>query len=79
MSISFFKLDNSIYLDPTREEEEASEVRITLGISNWNGKHMIHSCQKSGRLPLTQSDIESIMSILVKKYDELNEKLKKFL
>lgn len=79
LSISFFKLDNSVYLDPTREEEEASDVRITFGISNWNGKHMVHACQKSGNLYLTQSEIESIMPVLVKKYDELNEKLKKFL
>lgn len=79
LSVSFFKLGNSIYLDPNREEEEAADVRITFGMSKWNGKHMIHACQKTGQSPFSQSEIESLMPMLVKKYDELIEKLKKFL
>lgn len=79
LSISFFKIDNSIYLDPTREEEEAADVRITFGISNWEGENMIHACQKTGKTTLSQSEIESFMPLLEKKYEELNEKLKKFL
>lgn len=78
LSISFYKLGNSFIIDPTREEEEACETRITLGLSKWNGKYMINSCQKSGISPLTKEEIEKIMEILPKKYDELNEKLKKF-
>lgn len=79
LSISFYKLGNSFYLDPTREEEEAAEVKVTYGLSLMDGKHMIHSCQKTGKTPLTQAEIESNMHLLVKKYDELNDKLKKFL
>jgi exosome complex component RRP42 len=78
-SFTFFKLGNSIIMDPTREEEEACEVRISLGISKWNGEYMISSCQKSGKTPLSQSEIEFIMQELPKKYDEFAEKLKKFL
>jgi len=77
-SFTFFKLGKSIYMDPTREEEEVAQVRICLGISKWNKEYMINSCQKSGDTPLSKEEIEEIMKILPKKYDELNEKLKKF-
>ncbi|MEK6855602.1 MAG: exosome complex protein Rrp42 [Nanoarchaeota archaeon] len=79
LSISFYKLGNSIYLDPTREEEEATDVKVTWGISDWNGKMMIHSCQKSGKITFTQSEIESMMNLIEKKYLELNAKLKKLI
>jgi exosome complex component RRP42 len=76
---TFFKLGNSLILDPTREEEEACDVRITLGISKWNGQYMVNSCQKTGETTFTQQEIEKMFLLLPKKFDELNEKLKKFL
>jgi len=77
ISFSFFKLGNSLLVDPTREEEEACETRITLGISKVKKQHLINSCQKSGQIPFTQEDLSKIMDIISKKYDEVNEKLKK--
>lgn len=79
ISISVFKLGNNLYLDPTREEEEAAEVRVTFGVSKDNGKHYINSAQKSGETVFTREELEKIMEILPKKFDELNEKLKKLL
>jgi exosome complex component RRP42 len=79
LCFSFFKLGNTIVYDPTREEEEAMEVRITLGISRWNGQYMINSCQKSGVASLKRKEIEHIVSLLPAKYEELIERLKKFL
>jgi exosome complex component RRP42 len=79
LSFTFFKLGSSLILDPTREEEEACESRVAFGISRWNGDYMINSCQKGNEVPFTKEEIFSIMDILPKKFDELNEKLKKFL
>jgi len=79
LSFSFFKLGDTIVLDPTREEEEACDSRITFGISEWNGQLMLNSCQKKGELPLKQSEVEQMMEILPGKFEELNKKLKKFL
>ncbi len=76
--ITFFKLGGSIVLDPTREEEEACESRIVFGISKWNGQYMINSCQKGEEMPLARKELDSMMDILSKKYDEVNEKLKSF-
>jgi exosome complex component RRP42 len=75
---TFYKLGNSLLLDPTREEEEACDVRVTFGLSNPKD-YLINSCQKSGKTPFTQEEIDKIMDTLPKKYDEINEKLKKFL
>jgi exosome complex component RRP42 len=79
LSFSFFKLGDSIILDPTREEEEACDTRITFGISKWNGQYMLNSCQKKGEQTLTQKEILEMMEIITKKFDDLNKKLKKFL
>ena len=78
LSFSFFKLGTKCILDPTREEEEAMQVRITFGISKWNGQYMINSCQKSGVTPLDRTEIEEIVALLPKKYEEVIERLKKF-
>jgi exosome complex component RRP42 len=79
LSFSFFKLGDSIILDPTREEEEASEARITFGISKWEKQYMLNSCQKGGVTTFKQNEIEKIMSLLPKKFDELDEKIKKLI
>jgi exosome complex component RRP42 len=79
ISFTFYKLGNSILLDPTREEEEACEVRVTFGLSKLGSQYMINSCQKAGKVTFTQAEIDKIMDDLPKKFDELSEKLKKFL
>ena len=79
ISFSFFKLGDSIILDPTREEEEACEARVTFGISMREGEHVLNSCQKIGELTFSMEELNKMMDILPKKFDEVNEKLKKFL
>ena len=79
LSVSFYKMGDSIVLDPTREEEEAMDAKVTFGVSKWKGKHMIHSCQKGRETPFSQKEIESMMEILPETYDGLIERLKKFL
>lgn len=79
ISFSFFKVGNSIILDPTREEEEAAEARITFGISKWNKQYMINSCQKIGETPISQEEVDKMMDVLSDKLEELSKKLKKFL
>ncbi len=77
--VTFFKLGDSILLDPTREEEEACEARITWGISKKGKEYFINSCQKGFESTFTEEEILKMMEMLPKKYDELSEKLKKFL
>ena len=79
ISLSFFKLKDVIILDPTREEEEACNTRVTFGISKLGSQYMLNSCQKMGSQPLTKEDILNIMSILPKTFDDINKRLKNYL
>ncbi len=79
ISLSFFKLGDSILLDPNAEEEGACESRINFGVSKWNKHYMINSCQKVGELTFSSEELAKIMDLIPEKFDELSEKLKKFL
>ena len=80
LSFTFYKLGESLIIDPTREEEEACDGKIVWGISNWKGKeHMIHSCQKGLETAMTRQNIDEMMKHLPKVYDDTLKKLKKFL
>lgn len=79
VSFSFYKLGDEIFLDPTREEEEATDARISFGLSLWNGQHMVNSCQKIGDATFTQEEVDKMMDLLPEKFDELSTKLKNFL
>ncbi len=80
LPFTFFKLGDSLIIDPTREEEEACEGKIVFGISHYKGKdHMLHSCQKGLEVPLNREDLEQMMSHLPKLYDDTLKKLQKFL
>jgi exosome complex component RRP42 len=79
ISFTFYKLDDSLILHPTREEEEACDAKIILGISKWGGQHMINSCQKGRETPLNREEIVKIAEILPKKYEEAIKRLNGFL
>jgi exosome complex component RRP42 len=77
ITFGFYKLGKTIIMDPTREEEEVCDVRVAFGVSEWNGDLMINSCQKSGPVAFSEEEIEKIMELLPKKFEEDNKKLKK--
>lgn len=79
LSFTFFKLGDKLILHPTREEEEACDAKITFGASHWKGTLMINSCQKGLEVPLSQSDIETIMDTIPRAYEEMSKKLNKHL
>ena len=79
LSFTFYKLGDKLILHPTREEEEACEAKITFGASKWNGKLYINSCQKGWEKTFTKEEIDTIMDIIPKKYEEMIKKLNKFI
>lgn len=79
VSLTFYKLGDSILLHPTREEEEACEAKLTLGISKVKGRYLINSAQKGLEFPLTKEDISKIMKVIPEKYEETLKKAGKFL
>lgn len=79
LSISFSKLGNHLILDPTREEEQACEARITWGISKTKDGYRLNGVQKRGETPLSTEEVNQMMDTITKQYDNLGEKLKKAL
>ncbi|MBU4069696.1 MAG: exosome complex protein Rrp42 [Nanoarchaeota archaeon] len=75
ISITAHKIGDRFIIDPTREEEDVSEVRITAGISNG----IISSMQKGNSESLSMEDMDKILDLLEKTERELFKKLEKFL
>ncbi len=72
--ITVHKLGNKLIVDPTREEEDASETRLTVGIS----ESIISSMQKGGPVPFKDEEILNAIDIADKVWKELFKKLEKF-
>lgn len=79
LTFTVYKLDKTLFLDPVREEEEACDSKVIWGISKWNGQYMLNSCQKGFETPVKKEEVEEMMKILPKKYEERIKKLEKFL
>ena len=75
ISITFHKLGEKLIVDPTREEEDVSETRITIGSS----KGVISSMQKGNSKELNEKEIYEILDSLEKIWKNLFSKIEKSL
>lgn len=75
LSITIHKVGNSLIVDPTREEEDISETRVTIGSSNG----VISSIQKGNEKSLSIEKFENILDLAEKTERKLFKKLEKFL
>jgi exosome complex component RRP42 len=81
LTMTFHKLGSSIFVDPVTEEEEASEARLSIAISNIKKESYINALQKGGSIPFTEDELNHILDNSVKVHKKLQdlflEKLKK--
>ena len=75
LSITFHKMGDTLIIDPTREEEDISETRITIGSSNG----VISSMQKGNSKELSEEEIYEILDSVEKIWKNLFSKIEKFL
>jgi len=75
ISITFHKIGDSLIVDPTREEEDISETRITIGSSNG----VISSMQKGNSKELSEEEMYKILDSMDKIWKNLFSKIEKFL
>ncbi|MFH1972263.1 MAG: exosome complex protein Rrp42 [archaeon] len=68
-----WKVADNFLIDPTIDEEFASDARLTFAFTN-EGK--IAAMQKGGQSPLTAEDIDRMAILAAKKTEELRSKLK---
>jgi exosome complex component RRP42 len=73
--VTIHKIGNSLVVDPTCEEEDLSEARITIGGS----EGIICSMQKGNATSMSIEEIEKSIEIAEKVWKELFKKVEKFL
>jgi len=69
---TIIKIGNNIILDPSLEEEQLADARLTIATSKDN----IHAMQKGGNSTLSSKDIEEMLVLAKKKGEELRKCLK---
>ena len=72
-SVTFYKIGDNIITDPTREEEDISETRVTVGLLDG----YVASMQKSAEESLTIEQMNKILDLSDKLYKDLSPKLDK--
>ncbi|HLC87215.1 MAG TPA: exosome complex protein Rrp42 [Candidatus Nanoarchaeia archaeon] len=73
--ITSHKIGNKVIVDPTREEEDISETRLTIGSSNGN----ISSIQKGDSSALTIEETLNMIDLIEMVEREVFKKIEKFL
>jgi len=74
ISITTHKIGDSLIVDPTREEEDISETRVTIGSSDG----VISSMQKGESIPLSVEEMEKILDLNEKVWKDIFKKVEKF-
>ncbi len=75
ISITVHKIGEHLLLDPTREEEDASTTRVTMGLSG----PTISSMQKGEIEGLTSEEFEKVLDLGEVGYKEVFKKIEKYL
>ncbi len=78
-SMTFYKIKNKFLIDPNRNEEDASEARITIALSCSKKDKIINAMQKGGIVPILTEDLNKIVlqseKIYEAVYPDLNKKI----
>jgi exosome complex component RRP42 len=81
LTMTFHKLGNAIFIDPVTEEEESSEARLSVAVSQIKKENYINALQKGGSVPFTIEEtnfiLDNVSKIHKKLQDTFLEKLKK--
>lgn len=72
--ITFFKIGNNIFIDPTLEEQDASDARLSIALTK-NKKIYINALQKGGEGTFSEEEIKKIVEIAEEKFDEIYKKI----
>jgi exosome complex component RRP42 len=73
VSLTVYKVGNKVIVDPTKEEEDISETRVTVGFK----AGVISSMQKGDVAPLSIEELSEVFDLLEKKAKEIALKIEK--
>jgi exosome complex component RRP42 len=75
--LTFHKIGKNFVLDPTREEEEIADYRLSVSIGDNNGEPRITALQKGEKGAIGMEDLKKIIELVEQKHKELYPKLRK--
>ena len=75
LSITVHKIGDNLIVDPTQEEEDISETRVTVGSHNG----IISSMQKGNSKELSEEEMYKILDLIDKIWKKVYLKIEKFL
>jgi exosome complex component RRP42 len=78
LNMSFYKIGNSIIVDPVLEEQGIVDYRLSLALSSDGKETKISSIQKSGEGAIDKEDMEKILKLAVDKWKEMQPQINKF-
>jgi exosome complex component RRP42 len=76
LTSTFFKVGDKIFVDPTREEEEVAEGRLTVEVSKPGKEEMINAMQKGGNATLTQEEVMMMVEEAGKMFKNIHSLVK---
>lgn len=76
LSVTVYKVNSCLLVDPTLEEEEAYDARLSVAS---DGKGTISALQKGGDIPLTIREVSQMIDLALEKIKFLSEILKQAL
>ncbi len=77
-NITVHKIGDTLILDPTREEEQVADFRVSIAVANIDGKVRITAMQKGKEGSISSKDMESILKLVEDRYLELHKEFSKF-
>jgi len=72
ITTTIYRAKDSFFVDPTREEENAAESRLTFEISDIGNRDMINAMQKGLETPFTQKELQEMINLAKKTVKDLN-------
>ncbi len=72
VTMTFFKVDDHMLVDPTREEEDVCDGRLTVEISKPGKEEIINAMQKGGEATFSVEEVENIVNEGTKIFKKLN-------
>ena len=79
LNITFHKVGGKFLIDPTANEEDASDSRIAIAISDWHGKAMINSIQKSESTEMTIQEVNEILDMAEETFKNIKSRVEKLM
>jgi len=70
ITFTFHKIGKSIILDPSKEEEAASEARVSIAVSSDGKEAKVNAMQKGNEASISPEEMFKIIDLAEKKYKE---------